>query len=69
LLKVPAIEIAVKHLGAEAPAAQNALQNLQWQGMPSITAEGMGQVVDLVWHTEAVGQAPKPDPAQYFWNA
>lgn len=64
-----AIEIAVKHLGAEAPAAQNALQNLQRQGMPSITAEGMGQVVDLVWHTEAVAQAPKPDPAQYFWRA
>ena len=64
-----AIEIAIKHLGAEALAAQNALQNLQRQGTPSITAEGMAQVVDLVWHTEAVGAAPKPDPAQYFWHA
>ncbi len=64
-----AIDIALKHLGAEAPAAQNALQNLQRQGMPSITAEGMAQVVDLVWHTEAVAQSSKPDPAQYFWRA
>lgn len=64
-----AMEIAIKHLGAEAPAAQNALLNLQRQGMPSITAEGMAQVVDLVWHTEAVAAAPKPEPAQYFWPA
>ena len=63
-----AIDIALKHLGAEAPAAQNALQNLQRQGMPSITAEGMAQVVDLVWHNEAIGQSSKPDPAQYFWG-
>lgn len=63
-----AIDIALKHLGAEAPAAQNALQNLQRQGMPSITAEGMAQVVDLVWHNEDAGHSPKPDPAQYFWG-
>lgn len=64
-----AIDIALKHLGAESPAAQNALQNLQRQGMPSITAEGMAQVVDLVWHNEAIGHSSKPDPAQYFWGA
>lgn len=64
-----AIDIAIKHLGAEAPAAHNALQNLQRQGMPSITTEGMAQVVDLVWHNEAVAQSSKPDPAQYFWGA
>lgn len=66
--EVQAIEIALKHLGAEAPAAQNALQNLQRQGMPSISAEGMAQVIALVWHNESVGQTPQPDPARYFWS-
>lgn len=64
-----AIDIALKHLGAEAPAAQMALQNLQRQGMPSITAEGMAQVVDLVWQNEDIGASPQPAPAQYFWSA
>jgi ABC-type nitrate/sulfonate/bicarbonate transport system substrate-binding protein len=62
-----AIEIALKHLGAEAPSALNALQNLQRQGMPQITAEGMSQVIDLVWRNESVGQKPMPQPASYFW--
>jgi hypothetical protein len=62
-----AIEIALKHLGAEAPAALNALQNLQRQGMPQISEEGMSQVIDLVWRNESVGQKPMPQPVSYFW--
>ncbi len=62
-----AIEIALKHLGAEAPSALNALQNLQRQGMPQISAEGMSQVIDLVWRNESVGQKPMPEPASFFF--
>jgi ABC-type nitrate/sulfonate/bicarbonate transport system substrate-binding protein len=64
-----AIEIALQHLGAEAPAAQNALQNLQRQGMPQIAAEGMAQVIALVWSHEDVGQKEMPHPGIYFWPA
>lgn len=66
--QAPALALALQHLGAQAPAAQNALQNLQRQGMPAITAEGMAQVVDLVWQTESVAPPVKPDPASYFWS-
>jgi len=62
-----AIEIALKHLGAEEIAAHNALQNLQRQGVPHITAEGMSQVIDLVWHTESADQKTLPEPSGYFW--
>lgn len=62
-----AIEIALQHLGAEAPAAKNALQNLQGQGLPKISEEGMEQVISLVWHNESVGQKPMPNPGSYFW--
>jgi ABC-type nitrate/sulfonate/bicarbonate transport system substrate-binding protein len=62
-----AIEIALKHLGAEAPAALNALQNLQRQGVPQISAEGMSQVIALVWRNESVGQNKMPEPDSYFW--
>ena len=64
-----AIELAIQHLGAEAPAANLALQNLQRQGVPSISHDGMSQVIDLVWQNEPVGQTPQPDPAGYFWRA
>jgi hypothetical protein len=62
-----AIEIALKHLGAEAPAALNALQNLQRLGTPQISAEGMSQVIGLVWRNEPVGKKPMPQPVSYFW--
>ncbi len=64
-----AIKLALEYLGAEATAAGLALQNLQRQGVPSISHGGMSQVIDLVWHKEAVGQTPQPDPARYFWRA
>jgi ABC-type nitrate/sulfonate/bicarbonate transport system substrate-binding protein len=64
-----AIKLALEYLGAEATAAGLALQNLQRQGVPSISHGGMSQVIDLVWHNEAVGQTPQPDPARYFWRA
>ena len=63
-----AIALATQHLGAEAGAAQRALENLQGQGVPHISHEGMAQVIDLVWHSEAVGNTPMPDPARYFWS-
>ena len=62
-----AIEIALKHLGAEAPAAQNALQNLHRQGVPHISEEGMAQVIDLVWRSESLDPKPMPQPGSYFW--
>ncbi len=62
-----AIEIALKHLGAEAPAAQSALQNLHRQGVPHITEEGMAQVIDLVWRSESLDPKPMPQPGSYFW--
>jgi hypothetical protein len=43
------------------------LQNLQRQGTPQISAEGMSQVIDLVWRNESVGQKPMPEPASYFF--
>jgi hypothetical protein len=61
-----AIEIALKHLGAEAPAAQSALQNLQRQGVPHISEEGMAQVIALVWRSESLDQ-PMPQSGSYFW--
>lgn len=64
-----AIKIALQHLGAEAPAAKNALQNLQRQGLPKISEEGMEQVISLVWHNESVGQKPMPNPGSYFWSS
>lgn len=63
-----AIALATQHLGAEAGAAKLALENLQRQGVPHISHEGMAQVIDLVWHSEAVGNTPMPDPARYFWS-
>jgi ABC-type nitrate/sulfonate/bicarbonate transport system substrate-binding protein len=63
-----AIDIALKHLGAEVTAAQIALQNLQRQGVPHISATGMSQVIDLVWKNESVGQKPLPIPEEYFWH-
>ena len=60
-------KIIINHLGAEAPAAFNALQNLQRQGTPQISAEGMSQVIELVWRNESVGQKPMPQPDSYFW--
>ena len=62
-----AIEIALKHLGAEAPAAQSALQNLHRQGVPHISEEGMAQVIDLVWRSESLDPKPMPQPGSYFW--
>ena len=64
-----AIQIALEHLGAEEPAAQNALQNLQRQGMPHISSEGMAEVIALVWSNEDVGQKEMPHPGSYFWPA
>jgi ABC-type nitrate/sulfonate/bicarbonate transport system substrate-binding protein len=61
-----AIEIALKHLGAEAPASQSALQNLQRQGVPHISEEGMAQVIALVWRSESLDQ-PMPQSGSYFW--
>jgi hypothetical protein len=61
-----AIEIALKHLGAEAPATQSALQNLQRQGVPHISEEGMAQVISLVWRSESLDQ-PMPLSGSYFW--
>lgn len=62
-----AIEIALKHLGAEAPSAQSALQNLHRQGVPHITEEGMAQVIDLVWRSESLDPKLMPQPGSYFW--
>ena len=62
-----AIEIALKHLGAEAPAAQSALQNLHRQGVPHISEEGMAQVIDLVWRSELHAEKPMPQSGNYFW--
>ena len=62
-----AIEIALKHLGAEAPAAQSALQNLHRQGVPHISEEGMAQVIDLVWRSESHAEKPMPQSGSYFW--
>ena len=62
-----AIDIALKHLGAEVTAAKIALQNLQHQDVPHISAAGMSQVIDLVWKNESVGQKPLPAPEGYFW--
>jgi ABC-type nitrate/sulfonate/bicarbonate transport system substrate-binding protein len=62
-----AIEIALKHLGAEAPAAQSALQNLHRQGVPHISEEGMAQVIDLVWRSELHAEKPMPQSGSYFW--
>ena len=62
-----AIEIALKHLGAEAPAAQSALQNLHRQGMPHISEEGMAQVIDLVWRSESPDGKAMPQSGNYFW--
>ena len=67
-LDLTAIDIALKHLGAEVSAAQIALQNLQRQGVPHISATGMSQVIDLVWKNESVGQKPLPIPEEYFWH-
>lgn len=67
LNELQAIEIALKHLGAEAPAAQNALQNLHRQGVPHISEEGMAQVIDLVWRSESLDPKPMPQPGSYFW--
>jgi len=63
-----AIEIALKHLGAEAPAAQSALQNLHRQGVPHISEEGMAQVIDLVWRSESHAEKPMPQSGSYFWS-
>ena len=63
-----AIEIALKHLGAEAPAAQSALQNLQRQGVPYISEEGMTQVINLVWRSESLDQKAMPQPGSFFWS-
>jgi len=63
-----AIEIALKHLGAEAPAAQSALQNLHRQGVPHISEEGMAQVIDLVWRSQSLDEKPMPQSGSYFWS-
>ncbi|MEY3135296.1 MAG: hypothetical protein RJA39_1178 [Pseudomonadota bacterium] len=63
-----AIEIALKHLGAEAPTAQSALQNLHRQGVPHISEEGMAQVIDLVWRSELHAEKPMPQSGSYFWS-
>jgi NitT/TauT family transport system substrate-binding protein len=62
-----AIEIALKHLGAEAIAALSALQNLHRQGVPHISEEGMAQVIDLVWRSESLDAKPMPQSGSYFW--
>ena len=63
-----AIEIALKHLGADAPAAQSALQNLHRQGVPHISEEGMAQVIDLVWRSQSLDEKPMPQSGSYFWS-
>lgn len=57
-----ALALATDALKADAGAAQRALAGLRRQGEPHLTADGLQQVIDLVWHTEGLtGNPPAPN--------
>jgi ABC-type nitrate/sulfonate/bicarbonate transport system substrate-binding protein len=60
-------ELAVQHLSAEPASADRALQGLQRLGMPQLSAEGLAQVVDLVYASEAPSAA-RPEASTFIWT-
>lgn len=60
-----AIALLPARLGIEPAAAANALARLAQRPRPAITAEGLQQVIDVVWEAERY-ELPKGAPARYL---
>lgn len=63
--KGEAVCILRTRLGLGAEAAANAFDRFARRGLPEISAEGLSQVIDVVWEAEGYSW-PKPGAQRYF---